>query len=124
MIIALLLTVFAFAQDPTTQEQVNQLEQIVKALERVHPDIVAEVKHEECERHCHVAISDAGNATTKQFVECIKAVKAHKVDINSNDAIILSLKMRYPHEMARQDDPFWNRTMDAARIEYLRQLGT
>ena len=125
MLIALCLLSVVAAQEPDpAQEQVDQLEKIVRALEEVHPEIVAAVKHEEYEKRCHSALVAVDNSTAKQLAECIKAVKGHQVDINSNDAVLKDLRTRFPHEMARRNDVFWRMSLDAARIEYLRGLGT
>lgn len=103
------------------QQQIEELEKIVAALERIHPEIVDDVRHETCEVACHQAIKLAPTKTAIEFAECFKAAEHHDVDVDSNEAMLKHMRAMYPDEMAKHNDLFWRMTLDSARMEFKYQ---
>lgn len=127
-VIAVALASVAYAQDEdlspgevVAQQHVEDMQRIVKALEKVHPEVVAEVEHEERAQECRIALRDVGKVRVSMIAECFYVEADHGTDIASNDAMLKALRSRHPNEMAKQNDLFWRMTLDAARMAYYRR---
>lgn len=103
------------------QQQIEDLERIVDALERVHPEIVAEVVHEETHVQCEAALKDIAEHVPMRMVSCLTAEKEHGVDVLQPIAVLDALKQRHPEIMAVQADPYWTALFNLAQPEFVKQ---
>lgn len=121
MLLLLMLISIAFAQDTAAPEPPDdallQLEQILYALERVHPEIVNEVTHETHERECATALRYVTPRTAVPLAVCVRTSADHGVNVEDVEAIFRDLRGRYPGLMHAHSTEFWLEHLAAARKE-------
>lgn len=119
----LLLIQLALAQQDTADParkadaQLQQLEQIMLALERAHPEIVAEAAHETHEEECATALRHVSLKTAVPLAICVRSSIDHGADEADIETVLNDLRKRYPEAMKAHPGEFWIERLTAAREE-------